>query len=92
MPIEKVEKVQAFRNKGTVLMIGDGIMIRGAERRGCRPEFRGRYRGRAADADVVLMRDGVLGLKGYFALAAQFRQTLEVTLSGPLATMLSLFL
>ena len=59
-------------------MIGDGINDTAAlSAADSRPEFRGRYRGRAASADVVLMRDGVLGLKGYFALAAQFRQTLR---------------
>ena len=78
MPTEKVEKVQAFRNKGTVLMIGDGINDTAAlSAADVGLSFAAATAAAQQSADVVLMRDGVLGLKGYFALAAQFRQTLQ---------------
>jgi len=78
MPIEKVEKVQVFRNKGTVLMIGDGINDTAAlSAADVGLSFAAATAAAQQSADVVLMRDGVLGLKGYFDLAAQFRQTLR---------------
>ena len=64
MPIEKVEKVQAFRNKGTVLMIGDGINDTAASAQVANLSFAAATANAQQSADVVLMRDGVLGLKG----------------------------
>lgn len=78
MPLEKVEKVKAYKNKGTVLMIGDGINDTAAlSAADVGLSFAAATAAAQHSADVVLMREGVLGLKRYFALAKQFRQTLK---------------
>ena len=77
MPIEKVEKVQEFKSQGTVLMIGDGINDTAAlSAADVGLSFAAATAAAQHSADVVLMRKGVLGLKGYFALANQFRKNL----------------
>ena len=78
MPTEKVEKVQEFKSQGTVLMIGDGINDTAAlSAADVGLSFAAATAAAQHSADVVLMRKGVLGLKGYFALANQFRKTLK---------------
>ena len=78
MPTEKVEKVQEFKSQGTVLMIGDGINDTAAlSAADVGLSFAAATAAAQHSADVVLMRKGLLGLKGYFALANQFRKTLH---------------
>lgn len=78
MPIQKVEKVHEFKSKGTVLMIGDGINDTAAlSAADVGLSFAAATAAAQHSADVVLMREGVFGLKRYFALAAQFRSTLR---------------
>ena len=78
MPAEKVEKVQEFKSQGTVMMIGDGINDTAAlSAADVGLSFAAATAAAQHSADVVLMRKGVLGLKGYFALANQFRKTLQ---------------
>lgn len=78
MPTDKVKKVQEFKNQGTVLMIGDGINDTAAlSTADVGLSFADATAAAQHSADVVLMREGVLGLKSYFALGQQFRKTLR---------------
>lgn len=78
MPIEKVKKVKEFKAKGTVLMIGDGINDTAAlSTADVGLSFAAATAAAQQSADVVLMREGVQGVKRYFALAEQFKKTLK---------------
>ncbi len=77
MPIQKVDKVQEYRSKGTVLMIGDGINDTAAlSAADIGLSFTAATAAAQHSADVVLMREGLHEIKRYFALAARFKQTL----------------
>ena len=78
LPLEKEEQVKYYKKYGGVLMAGDGIndavALSSAD---VGLSFASASEAAQQNADIVIMHEGVLGLKLYFKLAHQFRTTLR---------------
>lgn len=78
LPLDKVEKVKEYKEKGTVLMVGDGINDTAAlSSADIGLSFASATEAAQQNADVVMMQEGVSGLKKYFRLAHEFKTTLR---------------
>ena len=78
LPLDKVERVKEYKEQGTVLMVGDGINDTAAlSSADIGLSFASATAAAQQNADVVIMREGVLGLKKVFQLAHEFKTTLR---------------
>ena len=78
LPLDKVERVKEYKEQGTVLMVGDGINDTAAlSSADIGLSFASATAAAQQNADVVIMREGVLGLKKVFQLAHEFKTTLS---------------
>ena len=83
LPLAKVEKVKEYKDKGTVLMVGDGVNDTAAlSNADIGLSFASATEAAQQNSDVVLMQEGILGLKKVFQLANEFRTTLKATSLG----------
>jgi copper/silver-translocating P-type ATPase len=78
LPLDKEEKVKHYKNQGGVLMVGDGINDTAAlSKADVGLSFVSAADAAQQNADIVIMHQGVLGLKLYLRLARQFISTLR---------------
>ena len=82
LPLDKVEKVKEYKEQGTVLMVGDGINDTAAlSNADIGLSFASATEAAQQNSDIVLMQEGILGIKKVFQLAQEFRTTLRGNLT-----------